>query len=95
MSDESKKYGRVLRTIEASVDLARKVGKPLTFFAATGFALLALLPLLYWAAGSDGLDSGRGIALVAVAVAINVNIVCVLLWAKAKIKQDPHAFRDE
>ncbi|MYB50835.1 MAG: hypothetical protein F4X77_01360 [Acidobacteriia bacterium] len=67
----------------------------MTFFAATGFTLLALIPILYWAAGNADMSSSRGIALVATCVALIVNIVCVLFWAKAKIAQDPHAFDDE
>ena len=69
-------------------------GKPLTFFAAMGFILVGLLPVIYGMT-PDNASFIVALPAIAVAIAIPVDIICVLLWARAKIKKDPHAFDDE
>ena len=80
--------GWALRQLETAVELARKVGRPLTFFAAMGFALILFLPVVLWQTSSDTVPA-------IMAGVIGVDIICVLIWAKAKLKQDPKAFQDE
>ena len=93
-----KKTGRLRSTsigmIETAVELARKVSRPLTFFAAIGFSLIGIIPIVYWMTPND---AKLAIALTPaiLGVALIVDILCVLIWAKAKLAQDPNAFKDE
>lgn len=80
--------------LERAVALARKVGNPLTFFAAMGFLLLGLIPALY-ALTPDDPSLALAVPLSLVCLALPIDILCVLFWAKAKIRQDPHAFDGE
>ena len=91
---DAQRAGWTLRQAEKAVELARKVGRPLTFFAAIGFLLIVIIPVLYGMT-PDNPPIGLSIALSLVCLALSVDIICVLIWAKAKLKQDPKAFQDE
>ena len=91
---DAQRTGWVLRQAEKAVELARKVGRPLTFFATMGFLLVALIQVSQWmASGEDPmLLSAVPLALV---ITLGVNIICALIWVLAKLKQNPKAFQDE
>ena len=91
---DAQRAGWMLKQAEKAVELARKVGRPLTFFAAIGFLLIVIIPILYGMTPNNP-TIGLSIALSLVCLALPVDIVCVLFWAKAKLKQDPNAFQDE
>ena len=80
--------------LERAVSLAHKVRRPLTFFAAVGFILLALIPTVYVITPNDA-TLVVALPAILVATALPIDIVCVLLWAKARLAADPHAFDDE
>ena len=84
----AQRAGWMLRQLETAVELAGKVGRPLTFFAAIGFALILLLPFVLWQTSSDTVPA-------IMTGVIGVDIVCVLIWAKAKLSKNPNAFEDE
>ncbi len=92
MADE--KAGRWMRKIETAVEIARKVGRPLTFFAAIGFLLIVLIPTTQVLVPDQPtpLESATPSIL---ALALIADIVAVLIWAKAKLAKDPKAFQDE
>ena len=85
-----KKVGRA----EKAVELARKVGRPLTFFAAVGFLLIGLIPAIYAFTPNDA-EWYIAITPAILSLMLGVDIVCVLLWAKTKLAKDPNAFKDE
>ena len=80
--------------LERAVNLARKVGRPLTFFAAIGFLLIVTIPTVY-AMTPDDASLQLTLTPAILGVALIVDIVCVLIWAKAKLARDPKAFQDE
>ena len=86
---DAKGSGWTLRRLETAVALAGKVGRPLTFFAAMGFILIATIPIVMWAG-----PNGSPVPSI-LSVAVIADIICVLIWAKAKLKQDQNAFKDE
>ena len=88
MADKLVGPGWALRRLEMAVELARKVGRPLTFFAAIGFALILFLPVVLWQTSDDTVPA-------IMAGMIGVDIICVLIWALYKLKKDPKAFQDE
>lgn len=73
---------------------AEKVRRPLTFFAAIGFALLVTVPVLFWSM-PDNPSTMHSVALLATSVAIPLDIVVVLIWALARLKANPKAFDNE
>ena len=89
-----KKLAESSSRLVAAVELARKVSRPLTFFAAMGFLLIGLIPVLY-AMTPDKPTLELAVPLALVCLALPVDIVCVLFWAKAKLAKDPNAFKDE
>ena len=91
---DAQSAGWMLRRLEKAVELARKVGRPLTFFAAIGFLLILAIPTAQYLV-SDNDPALVGAVPSILALALIVDIICVLLWAKAKLKQDPKAFQDE
>ena len=80
--------------LATAVELARKVTRPLTFFAAIGFLLVVMIPIIYKMTPDD---ASLQIALTPalLCVVLSIDILCVLLWAKAKLAKDPNAFKDE
>ena len=91
---QKKKLAESSSRLVTAVELARKVTRPLTFFAAIGLSLIGVIPIVYWMTPND---AKLAIALTPalLCVALSIDILCVLLWAKAKLAQDPNAFKDE
>ena len=87
MIDESGK-------LSARVELAKQVRRPMTFFTLALFLSVGALLTMYIGT-SDPVPLEAGIVMSVLAACPSVSCICVLLWAKAKIKQNPHAFDDE
>ena len=81
-------------SLVAAVELARKVTRPLTFFASMGFLLVILIPIIYQMT-PDNASLQIALTPALLCVALSIDILCVLIWAKAKLAQDPNAFKDE
>ena len=82
---------RAASTLTLAVDLAGKVRRPLTFFAAMGFALLLVIPVVSWLLPSEM----RETVAIGIAAALPLDILCVLIWGLVRISKNPNAFDDE
>ena len=86
--------GWMLRRIDKIVDIAGKVVRPLKFFAAMGFLLMAWIPLSIWGV-SDKSSLYVSLVPLVLSIGVIVDLICVLIWAIHKINKDPTAFQDE
>ena len=93
-NDQKEKLTESSGRLVAAVELARKVTRPLTFFAAIGFFLLLTIPIVYLMTPNEA-ELAMALPSSILGVALIVDILCVLFWAKAKLAQDPNAFKDE
>ena len=50
---QKKKLAESSSRLVIAVELARKVTRPLTFFAAIGLSLIGIIPIVYWMTPND------------------------------------------
>ena len=75
-------------------EIAQQVRRPMTYFTLALLSSITALGAMYGFT-SDPVPPSASVVMATLALCPSVTSVCVLLWAKAKLAQDPDAFKGE